>query len=218
LKFDRGGGEIWDTAYAIPDTSLYAVATRLVSNDEFLVLSKMYYEYGPGEGFHLLRINQNGDSLSAAKVMLEGMSTVFDVAMTGDKGVKVLGATSDNSRYATFIMWIDSVGVLQETALSHHTGPFWATDGKFTSDGGAILCGFYDPGDSHYVGLLIRLDSDGELLWEREFTDGTSTIWLNSVIEYSGGGYVASGQMNSLGLYKSDFLLIKVDEHGNVDQ
>jgi hypothetical protein len=75
-----------------------------------------------------------------------------------------------------------------------------------TKDGGLALLGYTFLNSQKSAIWLVRLDSSGQLLWNKTFSDG---FWGNALIETKDGGYaIAGGDIRG-------FLFIKTDSDGN---
>jgi len=83
-----------------------------------------------------------------------------------------------------------------------------------TSDGCFILAGFTSSsGAGSDDGWLIKVDSDGNEIWQRTY-GGTYSDWVNSVQPTSDGGYIMAGPTWHSNTFSSDAWLIKVDSEG----
>ena len=89
-----------------------------------------------------------------------------------------------------------------------------AQDIKKAKDGGFIICGMtVTPPDDVWDAWLLRLDKDGNKLWEK-FFGGKGEDAFNCVIETE-DGYAIAGYTVSLGIRDNkDFWLVKVDKNG----
>lgn len=84
-----------------------------------------------------------------------------------------------------------------------------------TSDGGMILGGSTDSsGAGTSDGLLVKLDSSGNILWQKTY-GGTDNDYFTSIQQTSDGGYIATGYSMSFGI-GGDFWVVKTDSLGNV--
>jgi predicted secreted protein len=84
-----------------------------------------------------------------------------------------------------------------------------------TGDGGYIICGYTDPdvaGKGH--AWLIKVDADGNKLWDKTFGGEVTTI-ATSVQQTTDGGYIICGMAGSYGTDKTEAYLIKTDAAGN---
>jgi hypothetical protein len=88
-----------------------------------------------------------------------------------------------------------------------------------TSDGGYIAVGAASGGFGD-VGLTLKLDSTGNVQWQREFSQsGSGTdVLLNAVRQTSDGGYITAGQFITSATNGSvgNVLAIKLDSSGQV--
>ena len=84
-----------------------------------------------------------------------------------------------------------------------------------TEDGGYIICGYRRPytEDNGYA-WLIKVDADGNKLWDRTFGGDVETI-ATSVKQTTDGGYIICGNADQYETGKTDVLLIKTDTEGN---
>ena len=85
-----------------------------------------------------------------------------------------------------------------------------------TSDGGYALTG----APSYYAGTgdfwLIKLDSSGNLEWNKSY-GGAGLDAAACMIEASDGGYVLAGLTESFGAGQKDWWWLKTDSYGNVE-
>jgi len=83
--------------------------------------------------------------------------------------------------------------------------------------GGFIIAGVTNSfGFGYFDAWLIRIDSNGNMLWSRTYGGaGNEELW--SVIVTSDGGFAAAGWTTSFGAGAGDFWLIKTDASGNVE-
>ena len=90
---------------------------------------------------------------------------------------------------------------------------------KETSDGSLIACGTWeDQITTHDFGVLLKLDSSGELLWHRLYQHSTEGFFqlnrLYDVVEIpENQGYVACGERNG-GELGQNYWVLKVDSMG----
>jgi len=85
-----------------------------------------------------------------------------------------------------------------------------------TPDGGYIAAGYTkSSGAGNYDALLIKLDSQGNIIWSKTF-GGDQSILLKSVLQTSDGYYILGGNIVYSDSNTADFLLIKLDSQGNI--
>ena len=89
-----------------------------------------------------------------------------------------------------------------------------------TSDGGLIAAGTTTGADHNVAGLVLKLDGQGNVQWQRQIGPGATTqALLNDVQQTSDGGYVVTGQLeppNATGQTLASVLVVRLDATGNV--
>jgi hypothetical protein len=89
-----------------------------------------------------------------------------------------------------------------------------------TSDGGYIAAGAANNSNGNDLGLALKLDSTGNVQWQREFSPSgpTTNVLLNAVRQTSDGGYITAGQFTTSATSSSvgNVLAIKLDSSGQV--
>jgi hypothetical protein len=77
-------------------------------------------------------------------------------------------------------------------------------------DGGYIVVGTTKSGSDNNDIYLLRLDKDGNKVWQKSFGDFASE-WGSGVALTADGGIVVVGHTNSFGAGSFDVWLLKVD-------
>jgi hypothetical protein len=82
--------------------------------------------------------------------------------------------------------------------------------------GGYLIAGFtvVAPNDNRDA-LLLRLDAQGNLLWQRTY-GGAGDDFFSFAATANDGGFLAMGQTSSTGKGQHDALLMKIDDNGNL--
>ena len=84
------------------------------------------------------------------------------------------------------------------------------------TDGGFLLAGYtFSESEGGADILLIKTDSEGNLLWEKKF-GGSGCEYANCVKEDSAGNIFLAGFTTSFGNGNEDFYVIKTDSIGNI--
>ena len=169
-----------------------------------------------------------------------GGSVVDDLAVihpTMDDGFIFIGRSSSNdgdvsNNYGSSDYWVVKVDSLGELEWEKNYGGSGLEIGhaiKPTMDGGYILSGSSTSTDgdatSHWGGLdywILKLDSDGEIIWEKNY-GGYSSENGYSIQPTSDGGYVIGGSSQSdngdvtSNIGSFDYWIVKIDEIGNIE-
>jgi hypothetical protein len=166
------------------------------------------------------------------EVALNGLANSFNqVRQTPDGGL-VLGGTWSGSRSLDYrVVRMDAAGHILWDKIFYVSDHDHLTDLQLTSDGGFILGGeSFSPADGEKTSpgygnadyWVLRLDADGNKLWDRSY-GGTSWDALFGLEETADGGFILGGMSASepggsktssnFGL--ADFWLVRIDADGN---
>jgi hypothetical protein len=94
-----------------------------------------------------------------------------------------------------------------------------------TSDGGFVAVGSFDDANGNIGGLILKLDGQGNVQWQREIGPGGPSgpgrmhVLFNAVQPTADGGYVATGEFYSYARRPegdTGVLVVKLDSNGNV--
>ncbi len=148
----------------------------------------------------------------------ENYGAFFDIAMTGDGHVLVVG-TSFHSQTATTLgdVLVAKLSMDGEILWENTYGGDAHDQGLYlekTADGGYLLLGETESMGAGGRDLyLLQIDAQGELVWEQTF-GGAETEWAKDMIPLADGGFLLLGETNS---YNQDFdvYLIRLDADGD---
>jgi hypothetical protein len=145
----------------------------------------------------------------------------YSIQQTADGGYIIAGNTDSFGAGANdvWVIKLDSSGnktwdkafgtESDETAFSIQQ----TTDGGYVVVGNKTSLDFFDAGV-----LMLRLDSNGDLLWEKVFDYSLNWDQAFSVKQTDDYGYIIAGNMNyGSPDHDADILIIKVDSSGNVE-
>lgn len=139
------------------------------------------------------------------------------VQQTVDGGYIVVGYTKSlgSSDYDVYLIKVDANGNLQWEKTYGGAGFDIGVSVQQTSDCGYIIVGYMGSFGSGGVDIyLIKIDSNGNILWQKTF-GGSGYDRGFSVQQTTDGGFIIVGSTNSFGS-GTDVYLIKTDSNGNL--
>jgi len=145
----------------------------------------------------------------------------YSLIQTSDGGYALAGRTSSfGSDYSCFwLVKVDSSGNLEWNKTYEGTGFLDAMNIAYSvveaSDGGYAIAGTAEPELYNHDFWLVKVDSSGNLEWNKTY-GGPDVDVATSVVETSDGGYALAGQTSSFGDGGFDFWLVKTDVSGNM--
>lgn len=141
----------------------------------------------------------------------------YDIVQTSDGGYIVAGMKYIvNTFEDIYVIKFSESGDVEWEKNYENSKKDFANSIMQAKDGGYIICGgtfSNTEGVSDYY--IIKLDSAGNVQWERKFGDIQGEI-CEAVIQTMDGGYMAAGG-KWLNLYDRDMYLVKLDADGNLE-
>ncbi len=139
-----------------------------------------------------------------------------DIQQTSDGGYVVAGyAHGSTGNYGSWVAKLNSSGNIQwqNFTVSSNANANGATAIRQTSDGGYAVAG-YTLTNSVYNVLVFKLDSYGNLAWQRTYSTNNGSFATSLQLTLtSDGGYIVGGQVYALNYFPA--ILLKLDSNGN---
>ena len=147
----------------------------------------------------------------------------FDIQQTTDGGFVLVGyAIAPSENYNPWIAKLSSTGQIQWTHVfaDPHSDYSAAYSVRQTADGGYLVGGevSYVITSSYTEAeiTVFKLDSTGNLAWQRDYAAGVDTYFQSLGLTSDGGAIViGSVSTETASTYTSSVLLLKVDSTGN---
>jgi hypothetical protein len=210
IKTDSNGDTLWTRKYpGAVEYDWYYIA-RQTSDSGYIIAGQtgvsMNYDV------YLIKTDKIGDTLWTRKYGRGQWDGAYSVHQTEDEGY-IIGGYSDPGVY---LIKTDKNGDSLWTKVHYET--WW--DKCFSlypsSDGGYIITGESGFDWYHSDVLLMKTESDGELIWRKTY-GGIYEECSFSVQETFDGGSIVAGRTVSFGAGDWDAYLIKADRNGNTE-
>lgn len=217
ILFQSGfGGNLFDWVSAIQQTKDggFAAAGSTSSFHDSL-----------GGDFLVLKIDSDGRLLWAKTYggteSSGGISRdqAYSLEETLDEGFILTGETwSSGVGYGDFlVIKLDAQGNVMWQRTYGQQNWDWAYSSKQAIDGGFVITGWSKSfGSGKGDVLMLRLDINGNLLWEKIYMATERTV-PGAVEVTSDGGYLVAGYTDFPGTGDSDILAVKLDANGNIE-
>jgi len=140
----------------------------------------------------------------------------YSLVQTSDGGYALAGYTNSFGAGGSdfWLIKTDSQGNMKWMQTYGGTNYDSAWSIRETSDGGYVLAGETRPGAGWSDYLLVKTNSNGNMLWSKTY-GGTKSDSAFCVVQASDGGYAVVGYTLSYGAGGADFWLVKTDASGN---
>lgn len=212
IKLDSNGNTSWQKIYGGTDMAHCSIQQTAEGG---------YIVGGESSDYNLLvfKLDNNGNVIWQKKyVGSNGSSSANSIQQTVDGGYIVGGAGSFGAGDDFWVLKLDNNGsvIWQYTYGGSHGD--YVVDIQQTSDAGYIATGstesFVD-GFSRTDIWVLKLGSTGNIMWQKRY-GGTNNEMAYSVQQTGDGGYVVAGYTESFGAGGRDFLVLKLDNNGEV--
>ncbi len=207
VKTYGGGGD--DRAYAIQPTS-----------DGGYVVVGYTESFGTGGcDVWVLKLSSGGDVEWQRAYGGWGYDWASSIQETSDGGYVVAGYTKSFGAgfYDIWVLKLDTGGDIEWQRTCGGAVNDYGRSILQTSDGGYVVSGCtYSVGSGYSDGLVVKLNSGGDIEWQRLY-GGADYDFIRHIQETSDGGIIAAGHTRSYGAGDYDIWILKLDSAGDVE-
>ncbi len=162
-----------------------------------------------------------------AKAIIETKGGDFVIVGSSKSGKSGTSYPGRNDDY--WICKISSTGELIWEKTYGGTSKEIANSVVEATDGGFVVAGYSSSEDGDITNpqgradcWLIKLDANGELLWQKSY-GGIHHEEINSIVQTIDGGYIVAGTISSIGVNPKskgdyDYWVLKFDANGNLER
>ncbi len=218
IKMDENGNELWSKTFGGERLDMANSICRTA--DGGLLIGATSGSFSNNTDFYLIRTDGSGNEIWSKSYAVEGpRGHAFDwcnaMVATQDGGALLTGYTDCQDVMDIHVIKTDKDGN-KVWAKTFGNKPFYDFGNAVLemTDGGCIVAGttksIVNNRDIYNNDVyLVRLDSDGNILWEESF-GGSGSDWASSVALADDGDVVMSGHTNSSGNGFFDLLFAKI--------
>ena len=206
----------WEKTYGGGERD--GISSLVLTSDDGALLGGYTESKGAGEeDMYLVRVDAKGNKLWDKAFGGGERDGISSLVLTFDGGALLGGYTESKGagNGDMYLVRVDAKG----NKLWDKTFGGGERDGisslVLTSDGGALLGGYTESkGAGEEDMYLVRVDADGNKLWDKTF-GGKNSDQINSLVLTSDGGALLGGFTESKGDGSGDMYLVRVDADGN---
>ncbi len=215
LKIDANGNQEWERFFNL-DISDAAYDIQQTSDGGYIVCGGTSDQI---DNFQALLLKLDSDGNEEWHETYGGYWNEYanGVKQTPDGGYILTGISTAGGSWGVYIVKADSHGLQEWDALYTDGNSCSGEDVIVAEDGGYIIAGYqYTTTGTSADGWLIKLDSDGEEVWQ--YLYGNSLINTFSRIDYAdGGGYILTGYTDMGGSDAYDAWVVKINTEGSME-
>ena len=233
LQLDEDGNELWSKTFGGPLDEYgmawpmhdggYILGGIVVDPSDIVVDDPGVAGYGGLSGrsnIYLARMDAEGNELWSRTIGEDKNVLTSGGLMTADGGFLILGNILNYPQYDDdlILLKIDQSG----NEVWSHTWEEGNLDGNaliLTSDGNILIAGGYATAQETDMAqkdfLLIKVDPEGNELWQNVFGDPEVYDWAYSIVENSDGSFTVLGDFTrDMFTWDADIVLVKIDQQG----
>ena len=219
-RVDADGNELWSRTYGGED-NVISSASVLAEDGGFVILANILYFPEPGDDILFFKVDENGNEVWSHR-WDDGNLAGHDLIRTSDGNYLIAGSNSTGDDPANpssdyLFIKVDPAG--NEIWSVTFGDPDMLDYSKViieTLDGGYVGAGEYtkDYYNSPSDISLVKLDSDGQLVWQNKIEMASHNMF-GSILQNPDGSIVIGGSTVQQGQF--DIFLIKMDANGNIE-
>jgi hypothetical protein len=217
VKINSEGIIEWNKTYGSIGSGNFIQRT---TDGSYIIIGDTGAYFQDTEFFWLIKVKPNGEILWDKTFRRSGRDLGFSLQETADSGFILAGRTvdRDRNRFSIWLIKTDSEGDVEWDRTFR--GPKWDSEPatiQQTSDGGYIVTGYAYVGPIGEGGSnvwLIKIDTNGNELWNRTFGGNENDYGKDIQITKDGGFIIAGNTQSFADDYWGDIWLIRADYSG----
>jgi hypothetical protein len=222
VKTDSDGNVLWELTYGTPNGRDALWPVKTVSNGGYICGGWFYNITQETWDGLLIKVNENG-KISWVNTYGGNGDDQFYALLEVDDGYFAVGMSSSygSGNYNGFIMKTDFDGnLIWDKALEKegYSGEVDSITNANENDGYIISGGYYSDTEPPQ-GRLIKIDDNGNILWDKSFGPDQFFDWCTYVSNTDDDYIIAGGTRGGpfgQGKWGPDIWIMKVDNEGNI--
>jgi len=190
------------------------------TKDGGYIVAGSTYSFGSGfEDVYILKLNAKGDVEWQKTFGGKGYDGANSIQQTADGGYIVAGWTYSfgSGEHDVYILKLNAIREVEwQKTFGEEYSQGGANSIQQTTDGGYIVAGWTKSFDSREDVYILKLNSKGQLEWEKTF-GGKADDEANSIQQTTDGGYIVAGWTESFGSGEADVYILKLNAKGDLE-
>lgn len=208
VKTNAAGDTVWTRTYGGAEQDFGKSVCETA--DGGYVVTGWTSSFGDNDDVYVIRTDADGDTLWTKAHGGPYQDYGEEIITSQDNGFIIAGVAGDPTNHVPTVLLLK---------LDENGDTVWIStfddgrgyDVKQTNDGGYIIAGGHYV-DSHQNVYLVKVNSTGDIVWEKSI-GGNASDRGYSVLETSNGGFIAVGATESYGAGESDIYVVKTAPH-----
>ena len=206
---------LWEKLYGEFDYTEIGFCVQQTSDGGFIISSRTESHILLLPHLWLIKTDANGDTIWTRNILINQYAEGVSIQQTMDEGYVICGRviSPDSLSFDVLLLKTDEYGNTLWVKIFGGDSFDSGYSVKQTGDGGYIVVGSIDVGNSYYDVWLIKADENGDSIWTRTY-GGDKDDNGYSIEETDDGGFIIVGSLRTLDL-DQDVWLLKTDSSGD---
>ncbi|WP_148206273.1 NHL repeat-containing protein [Thermococcus gammatolerans] len=216
LRLDSEGNVKWQKTYGGSDKD-WAAAVAVADNGDVIVAGGTE-SFGAGKAdVWVLRLDENGNVKWQKTYGGKGYDVARSVAIAENGDIIVVGGTESfgAGKADVWVLRLDENGNVKWQKTYGGSSYDWGHAVAITDNGDVIVAGSTDSFGTHEDVLVLRLDTNGNVKWQKTYGGIRGDIAFAVAIAPN-GDIIVTGHTKSFGDWDSDVWVLRLDGNGNV--
>lgn len=212
-KVDLFGNIIWTQQIPLDSINLSSTSVVELNTGDYIIFSEDEQNISPPNKLHLTRISSEGEVIWAKTIEESQASTSSEMIYFPEEGSIIGMSQSNNGLFngAVDIYKFDLDGnLLWEKSLAE-SATLWPSTSHLKKIADDRFMAMFTANNNV---VLMNIDSDGEIAWEKTYGGRESDV-AQDLVQTLDGQYVLLSNTSSFGNGDLDAMLTKIDEEGN---
>jgi len=226
LRVDEDGNKLWEKTHPVPGESWFPNLAMAPDGTSFVSINIRPSE-GAQSNMYLMRLDETGNKLWEKTYSGLRLGGLGNLTLMADGGALLIGAKqpSANRHSDSLLIRVDKDGTKLWAKSYGGYENFTLISLVSMADGGSLVVGSYserqtgaDGSSETYHVYLMRVDENGEKLWEKTYPGPKHTAISNVALTPNGGallgGLLQFETGGHWGRGQTDMYLMRVDRDG----
>lgn len=212
-KVDQLGNIIWTQKIPLDSINLISTSVVELNTGDYIIFSEDQQNISPPNKLHLTRISSDGEVIWAKTIEESQASTSSEMIYFPEEGSIIGMSQSNNGLFngAIDIYKFDLDGNLIWQKPLAESATLWPSSSHLKKVAADHFMAMFTANNNV---VLMNIDSDGEIAWEKTYGGRESDV-AQDLVQTLDGQYVLLSNTSSFGNGGLDVMLTKIDTEGN---
>lgn len=212
-EFDPNGQIVWQKQIKLKDHHIDGMIMKQIQDGYIICGTSHDLLVGKYKNIYLLKTNEVGEIIWFKNYIVDNNIAPFGLIQTFDKGFAITGIVQNPANNDGLFLKLDAKGEIEWSKSYDRVKLDWFYDIKEINPKEFLI-----EGSGYYDAYMLKLGTNGEILFSNKFTNNPNENLISNVIQFQNDSLLWFN--NTIRLYDSKdpsvLMMIKSDKNGNV--